>query len=105
MMQITINIPDNLPPANVKQEVSESEAKLKRLKPIHKAKNQQTILQIIKTCAGLPTLDARTPGEILGYDKDVTGLWGINSSGCRFFGIDCHFIGRAGSGLYCKTTD
>jgi hypothetical protein len=30
-MQDTINIPDNLPPAMVKQEVNEFEAKLKRL--------------------------------------------------------------------------
>lgn len=75
-MQITINIPDNLPPAIVKQEVSEFEAKLKRLKPKHKAKSQQAILQIIKTCASLPTLDPRTPDEILGYDEDAMGLWG-----------------------------
>jgi hypothetical protein len=75
-MQITINIPDNLPPAIVKQEVSEFEAKLKRLKPNHKTKNQQAILQIIKACASLPTLDPRTPDEILGYDADAMGLWG-----------------------------
>ena len=75
-MQITINIPDNLPPAIVEQEISEFEAKLKRLTPHHKVKKQQAILQIIKNCASLPTIDPRTPDEILGYEENAMGLWG-----------------------------
>jgi hypothetical protein len=75
-MQITINIPDSLPPAIVKQEVNEFEAKLKRLIPRHLKKNQQALLQLIKTCASLPTLDPRSPDEILGHDEDPSGLWG-----------------------------
>jgi hypothetical protein len=75
-MQITINIPDNLPPAILEQEISEFEAKLKRLTPNNKAKKQRAILQIIKNCASLPTIDPRTPDEILGYDENAMGLWG-----------------------------
>jgi len=75
-MQITINIPDNLPPAIVEQEISEFEAKLKRLMPNNKTKKQRAILQIIKNCASLPTIDPRTPDEILGYDENAMGLWG-----------------------------
>ena len=77
-MQITIDIPDNLPPAIVEQEVNEFEAKLKRLKPIKKAKKLKAILQIINNCSHFPTIDPRTPDEILGYDEDALGLWGDN---------------------------
>ena len=78
-MQITINIPDNLPPVLVKQEISEFEAKLKRLTPSKKAKKLHTIMQIIHNCASLPTIDPRTPDEILGYDENPMGLWGEKS--------------------------
>jgi hypothetical protein len=77
-MQITINIPDNLPPAIVEQAISEFEAKLKRLTPNNKVKKHQAILQIINNCASLPTIDSRTPDEILGYDENAIGLWGDN---------------------------
>lgn len=74
-MQITINIPDNLPSAVIQQQISEFEEKLKRLTPNPKEQKQQAIMQIIKNCANLPTIDQQTPDEILGYDKSSMGLW------------------------------
>jgi hypothetical protein len=77
-MQITINIPDNLPPAIVQQQISEFKEKLSRLMSTagNKAKNQQAILDIMRQCASLPTLDPRTADEILGYQDSAMGLWG-----------------------------
>ena len=75
-MQITINIPDNLCPAVVQQQISEFEEKLNRLAPNAKEQKQQAMLQLIKKCASLPTLDERTPDEILGYAENAMGLWG-----------------------------
>ena len=75
-MQITINIPDNLPPAIVQQQISEFEEKLNRLTPNPKEQKQQAMTQLIKKCASLPTLDQRTPDEILGYAENAMGLWG-----------------------------
>ena len=75
-MRITINIPDNLPPAIVQQQISEFEAKLNRLTPNPKEQKQQAIMQLIKKCASLPTLDQRSPDEILGYAENAMGLWG-----------------------------
>jgi hypothetical protein len=34
------------------------------------------MMQLIKKCASLPTLDERTPDEILGYAENAMGLWG-----------------------------
>jgi hypothetical protein len=48
----------------------------KHLKLNHKTKNRKAILQIINTCANLPTFDPRNPDEILGYNEDAIGLWG-----------------------------
>ena len=71
-MQITINITDNLPPAIVQQKLSEFEAKLNRLTPNPKEQKQQAMMQLIKKCASLPTLDERTPDEILGFAGNAT---------------------------------
>ena len=71
-MQITINIPDNLPPAIVQQQISEFEEKLNRLTPNPKEQKQQAMMQLIKKCASLPTLDERTPDEILGFAGNAT---------------------------------
>ncbi len=73
-MQITINIPDNLPPAVVQQELNEFEAKLNRLTQDNKTQKQQAIMQIIQNCANLPTLDHRSADEILGYADNAMGL-------------------------------
>jgi hypothetical protein len=76
IMQITINIPDNLPSAIVQQELSEFEAKLNRLMQDNKTQKQQAIIQIIKNCASLPTIDHRSADEVLGYTDNDMGLWG-----------------------------
>lgn len=75
-MQITINIPDNLPTAIVQQQVKEFEKKLNCLTPDAKEQKQQAMMQLLKKCASLPTLDERTPDEILGYAENPMGLWG-----------------------------
>ena len=74
-MQITINIPDNLPGAVVQQYLSEFEQKLIGLASNPKEQKQQAMLQLIKNCANLPTIDPRNPDEILGYDSNAIGLW------------------------------
>lgn len=79
-MQITINIPDNLPQAIVEQQINEFEEKLIRLTATttvnNKSKKIQAIQQIIKRCESLPVIDERTPNEILGYEQSPSGLWG-----------------------------
>lgn len=37
---------------------------------------KQKLMQIAKDCATLPTLDHRSPDQILGYDQSDNGLWG-----------------------------
>jgi len=79
-MQITINIPDNLPQAIVEQQINEFEEKLIRLTTTtavnNKSKKLQAIQQIIKRCESLPVIDERTSDEILGYEQSPNGLWG-----------------------------
>ena len=79
-MQITINIPDNLPQAIVEQQINEFEEKLIRLTATtavsNKSKKIQAIQQIMKRCQSLPVIDERTPDEILGYEQSPIGLWG-----------------------------
>lgn len=80
-MQITINIPDNLPQAVIQQHIAELEIKLKqqanRLTSAKtKSKKLQTIMQISQKCANLPTLDHRSADEIVGYSESAIGLWG-----------------------------
>jgi hypothetical protein len=33
------------------------------------------MMQLIKKCAALPTLDDRSPEEILGYQQNNIGIW------------------------------
>lgn len=79
-MQITINIPDNLPQAIVEQQINEFEEKLIRLTATtavnNKSEKLQAIQQIIRRCESLPVIDERTPDEILGYEQSPSGLWG-----------------------------
>ena len=77
-MQITINIPNNLPPATVQQHIIEFEEKLNRLlsSANHKTRDVQAIRNIINQSASLPILDSRTANEILGYESSEIGLWG-----------------------------
>jgi hypothetical protein len=70
-MQITINIPDNLPQALIEEQIKEFEEKLANLTQANintKSQKFQTIQQIIKRCEGLPIIDPRTPDQILGYE-------------------------------------
>ncbi len=81
-MQVTINIPENLPQIVIQQEILEFEEKLKEQAklaiPITKNKKQKylAILSIARKCSSLPTLDRRTVNEILGYEQSEFGLWG-----------------------------
>jgi len=81
-MQVTINIPENLPEAVIQQQITEFEEKLreqaKQITPIANNKKQkyQAIMNIAKKCSSLPTLDHRKADEILGYEKSEMGLWG-----------------------------
>ncbi len=36
---------------------------------------KQAMMQLIKKCAALPTLDDRSPEEILGYQQNNIGIW------------------------------
>jgi hypothetical protein len=76
IMQITIDIPDNLSPAIIQQQITEFEAKLKALTPNPKEQKQLAMQQLLKKCASLPTIDPRSADEILGYDANAMGLWG-----------------------------
>ena len=81
-MQVTINIPENLPESVIQQQITEFEEKLreqaKLITPVANNKKQkyQAIMNIAKKCSCLPTLDHRTSNEILGYEKSEMGLWG-----------------------------
>ena len=83
-MQITINIPDNLPTLIVQQYIQNIEAQMRLMaelanhKPAKKNKPSsfEQILQIATECANLPVLDSRSPDEILGYDDSPFGLFG-----------------------------
>jgi ribosomal protein L29 len=79
-MQITINIPDNLPQAVVEQQISEFEQKLINLTTnlaSKKTEKLKTIQQIIKRCASIPTIDNRSPDQILGYKQSSIGIVGL----------------------------
>jgi hypothetical protein len=84
-MQVTINIPDNLPSAIVQQYIHNIEEQLSLLAKLANesnvmAKNKSTrfekLLQIANECAALPILDSRSAEEILGYDNNPLGLFG-----------------------------
>ncbi len=80
-MQVTINIPENLPEIVIQQQIAEFEEKLrkqaKQITPTtNKKQKHQAIMNIAKKCSSLPTLDHRSADEILGYEKSEMGLWG-----------------------------
>lgn len=84
-MQLTINVPDNLPKARVTQRIKELEQSLQdeasffaSLLTAKKAKQEKLALltKISQECAVLPTLDDRSADEILGYSNSPEGLWG-----------------------------
>jgi hypothetical protein len=71
-MQITIDIPDNLPQALIDRQIKEFEQKLANLTETTintKSQKLQAMLQIIKRCESLPIIDPRTPDQILGYEQ------------------------------------
>ena len=81
-MQVTINVPENLPQTVIQQQIIEFEERLKEqaklATPITKNKKQkyQAIMSIARKCSSLPTIDHRTANEILGYEQSEIGLWG-----------------------------
>lgn len=81
-MQVTINIPDNLPQAAIHQQVTEFEEKLREqakcVTPEAGNKQQKylAIMNIARKCSSLPTLDHRSVDDILGYQQSEMGLWG-----------------------------
>jgi hypothetical protein len=85
-MQITINVPDNLPSPIVQQYIHNIEAQMRLMAELanntlikNKPASFEQILQIATECANLPVLDSRSPDEILGYDDSPFGLFGDNS--------------------------
>lgn len=72
-MQIMINVPDNLPMTRATQRIKELEQSLRDeasflssvLAKKSKQDRQAALLKIAHDCAALPTLDERSPDEIL----------------------------------------
>jgi len=83
-MQITLDIPDNLPASIMQQYIAEFEKKVQQyqqnnrisLTEKEKAQKYEAMMKIGKRCASLPDFDLRSSDEILGYDKSPMGLWG-----------------------------
>jgi len=89
-MQITLDIPDNLPSYVVQQYISTIETQMRLIseltfskfasepKKTLKTKNSsfEKLLQIANECSALPVLDSRSADEILGYDNSPCGLFG-----------------------------
>lgn len=92
-MQITINVPDNLPLSIVRQYIDNVEQQMMLMAKLSgnneasgdnsatgklKAKTVsfEQAIKIATECANLPVLDARSPDEILGYDNSPFGLFG-----------------------------
>jgi len=83
-MQITLDIPDNLPASIMQQYIAEFEKKVQQyqqnnrisLTEKEKAQKYEAITKIAKEYAKLPVFDNRSSDEILGYDKSPMGLWG-----------------------------
>lgn len=90
-MQVTINIPETLPPAIIKQRIRELEENLqqeaKQFAAISNKKQPEKsakflkLMSIANDCAQLPTIDPRSTDEILGYQQSEMGLWDGNN-GC-----------------------
>ena len=84
-MQLTINVPDNLPKVRITQRIKELEQSLQdeatffnTALTLKKAKQEKLAMltKIMQDCAALPTLDERSANEILGYSDSPEGLWG-----------------------------
>lgn len=84
-MQLTINVPDNLPKVRITQRIKELEQSLQdeatffaAALTAKKAKQEKLAMltKIAQDCASLPTLDDRSADEILGYSDSLEGLWG-----------------------------
>jgi len=87
-MQITINVPDNLPLSIVQQYINNVEQQMMLMAKLTgnteassnnlKAKPMsfEQAVKIATECANLPVLDARSPDELLGYDNSPFGLFG-----------------------------
>jgi hypothetical protein len=89
-MQITLNVPDNLPNHIVQQYISNIEAQMRLIAElaVNKIANEpkktlttkqtsfEKLLQIANECSALPILDSRSADEILGYDNSPCGLFG-----------------------------
>ncbi|MDO9048006.1 MAG: hypothetical protein Q7U66_09745 [Methylobacter sp.] len=84
-MQVTINIPETLPPTIIKQRIRELEESLQQeakqfaavsnKKPPQKSAKFLKLMSIADDCAQLPTIDPRSADEILGYQQSEIGLW------------------------------
>ncbi|NOU14195.1 MAG: hypothetical protein HOO92_09590 [Methylococcaceae bacterium] len=84
-MQVTINIPETLPPAIIKQRIRELEESLQQeARQFASASDKQApkksakflkLMAIAGDCAQLPTIDPRSADEILGYQQSPIGLW------------------------------
>lgn len=93
-MQITINVPDNLPPLIVQQYINTIEAQMRLIDElaVNKIVNEpkkalkikpasfEQLLQIATEFSALPILDSRSADEILGYDNSPCGLFGNKKS-------------------------
>ena len=78
-MQITINVPDNLPLSIVRQYINNVEQQMRLMAKLAGATDAsnnnlkskpvsfERAVKIATECANLPVLDARSPDEILGY--------------------------------------
>jgi Tat protein secretion system quality control protein TatD with DNase activity len=89
-MQITLDIPDNLPAAIVQQYISTIETQMRLISELAlskfasepnitlktKSTSFEKLLQIANECSTLPVLDSRSADEILGYDNSPCGLFG-----------------------------
>ena len=89
-MQITINVPDNLPSSIVQQYINTIEAQMRLISELalnkisHESKKTlitkpasfKQLLQIANECSVLPVLDSRSADEILGYNNSSCGLFG-----------------------------
>ena len=86
-MQITLDVPDNVPPALLQQYIDEFQNKLKQMfvstqssvQPINH--RHRVLMEIIQRSAKLPRLDTRSADEILGYGANEMGLWGEAHAG------------------------
>ena len=77
-MQVTINVPETLPPAIIKQRIRDLEENLQQeakqfaivsyKQPPQKSAKFLQLMTIASECAQLPMIDPRSADEILGYE-------------------------------------